>query len=161
MTRRLTVLVATVLAIVALGSLYATASENPLQGYVGSIQTAVTLVDEGNTQDALALLNSLAIAITTAREELTGWSFTGQADLLTDPFVLPAGVYRAHFKTAGYGIVEVMPLDDSGYVPSLFAVNSGEASQEVSTIYRSQGDTVLIQFSAITAPYTLVFERLK
>ncbi len=43
----------------------------------------------------------------------------------------------------------------------LFNLAPGDASEGASTFYRAQGSRIMIQFSNITAPYKLVFERIE
>lgn len=118
-------------------------------------------MDKGDDEGALALLDSLHAAVIEARARITGSFFSGQADMLTDPFVLPEGVYRVHFTTEGFGTVETIVLDEPDSDRLLFNLFAGAASEGASTIYRSRGNRIMIQFSNISAPYKLVFEQIE
>ena len=86
--------------------------------------------------------------------------FDGNADRLTDPFILPAGTYRANVQTTGYVIVRVIPVaipDDDDY---LFILSAGDATNGASVLYVSSGDRIMLEFSNITAPYELWFEKV-
>lgn len=132
-----------------------------LRGHENSVKEILTLMDNGDDDGALALLNSLHAAVIEARAEITGWLFSGQANMLTDPFVLPAGIYRVHFTTEGFGIVETVVLDGPDSEKLLFNLAPGDASEGASTFHRAQGSRMMVQFSNITAPYKLVFERIE
>ena len=106
-------------------------------------------------------MNYLHAAVIEARAKITGLFFSGHAKMLTDPFVLPAGVYRVHFTTEGFGAVKAMVLVGSDSDKLLFNLAPGDASEGASTFYRAQGSRIMIQFSNITAPYKLVFERIE
>jgi hypothetical protein len=87
-------------------------------------------------------------------------SFSGDAGALTDPFTLPAGVYRATLTTPGYCIVHVVPVavpDDMTY---LFNCSAGDATAGESTLYVSDGSRVMLEFSNVSAPYSLQFEAI-
>ena len=132
-----------------------------LRGHENSVQKIMALADKGDEQGALVLLDSLHAAVIEARAKITGSFFSGHAHTLTDPFSLPAGVYRVHFTTEGFGAVKMIALDGSDSDKLLFNLASGDASEGASTIYRSRGNRIMVQFSNITAPYKLVFERIE
>jgi hypothetical protein len=133
---------------------------NLLLQHVNTIGDVVSQLQQGEVQEALSLLNSLHSAVTTARAKLTGLIFKGRTDKLTDPFTLPEGIYRVHFTTDGFGAVKVIPLNSPDNRTLLFNVFEGEATDGVSTLYVTQSDKVLVQFSNISALYMLVFEKL-
>jgi len=118
-------------------------------------------MDTGDKEGALELLNSLHAAVIEARAKITGSFFSGHADTLTDPFSLSAGVYRVHFTTEGFGAVETIVLDGPDSDDILFNVFQGAASEGASTVYKSRGSRIMIQFSNISAPYKLVFEQIE
>jgi len=161
MNKRTVVLVIVTLLIAIVGALGAPSLVDLLREHENSVQEIITLIDKGDDEGALALLNSLHTAIIEARAKTTGWLFSGQANMLTDPFVLPAGVYRVHFTTEGFGAVEAIVLDGSDSDKLLFNLAPGNASEGASIIYRSHGSRIMIQFSNISAPYKLVFERIE
>jgi len=161
MHKRTVVTVIAVLLITIVGALGAPSSVDALRGHENSLQKIIALADKGDDQGALALLNSLHDAVIEARAKIIGLFFSGQADMLTDPFVLPAGVYRVHFTTEGFGVVETVVLDGSDSDKLLFNLAPGNASEGASTVYRSLGSRIMIQFSNISAPYKLVFELIE
>jgi len=161
MKKRMGVGIVVALMIVVAGALGASNLVDALRGHESSIQEIIALADKGDKEGALALLDSLHASVIEARARITGSFFPGQADMLTDPFVLPAGVYRVHFTTEGFGAVETIVLDRPDSDDILFNVFQGAASEGASTVYRSRGSRIIIQFSNISAPYMLVFERIE
>jgi len=161
MKKRIAVVTVVALIIIVAGGLGASNLVDVLRGYENSVRKIIALADKGDEQGALVLLDSLHAAVIEARAQLTGSFFSGHADTLTDPFPLPAGVYRVHFTTEGFGAVKVIILSGSDTDKLLFNLAPGDASEGASTVYRSQGSRIMIQFSNITAPYKLVFERIQ
>jgi len=161
MNKRTMVVVIVTLLIAIVGALGAPSLADLLREHENSVQEIITLIDKGDDEGALALLNSLHAAVIDARAKITGWLFSGHANMLTDPFVLPAGVYRVHFTTEGFGAVEIIVLDGSDSKKLLFNFAPGDASEGASTFYRAQGSWIMVQFSNISAPYKLVFERIE
>jgi len=161
MNKRTVVVVIVTLLIAIVGALGAPNLVDLLREHENSVQEIMTLIDKGDDEGALALLNSLHTAIIEARVKITGWLFSGQANMLTDPFVLPAGAYRVHFTTEGFGAVGTIVLDGPDSDDILFNVFQGAASEGASAIYRSRGSRIMIQFSNISAPYELVFEQIE
>jgi hypothetical protein len=161
MKKRTVVVVILTLLIAIVGALGASNVVDAVRGHENSVKQIITLIDKGDNDGALALLDSLHASVIEARARITGSFFPGQANMLTDPFVLPAGVYRVHFTTEGFGAVEVIVLDGSDSDKLLFNLAPGDASEGASTVYRSHGSRIMIQFSNISAPYKLVFERIE
>jgi len=161
MKRRMVVVVIATLLITIVGALGAPSSVDSLRAHENSVQEIIALADKGDDDGALALLNSLHAAVIEARAKITGLFFSGQANMLTDPFVLPEGVYRVHFTTEGSGAVEIIVLDGTDSEEFLFNAFGGSASKGASTFYRSRGSRIMVQFSNIYAPYKLVFERIE
>jgi len=161
MKKRMGVGIVVALMIVVAGTLGASNLVDSLRGHENSVKEIISLVDKGDDEGALALLDSLHAAVIEARARITGSFFSGQADMLTDPFVLPEGVYRVHFTTEGFGTVETIVLDGPDSDRLLFNLFAGAASEGASTIYRSRGNRIMIQFSNISAPYKLVFEQIE
>lgn len=161
MNKRTVVVVIATLLIAIVGALGAPSRVDLLREHENSVQEIITLIDKGDDEGALALLNSLHTAIIEARAKITGWLFSGQANILTDPFSLPVGVYRVHFTTEGFGAVKVIALDGYDSDKLLFNLAPGDASEGASTIYRAQESRIMVQFSNISAPYKLVFERIE
>lgn len=161
MHKRILLTVMVVLLITIVGALSAPSFVDALRGHENSVQKIIALADKGDNEGALMLLNSLHAAVIEARAKITGLFFSGQANTLTDPFVLPAGVYRVHFTTEGFGAVKVIVLAGSDSEKLLFNLAPGNASEGASTVYRSHGSRIMIQFSNISAPYKLVFERIE
>ncbi|MEW5825894.1 MAG: hypothetical protein AB1778_03605 [Candidatus Bipolaricaulota bacterium] len=87
-------------------------------------------------------------------------SFTGGAGMLTDPFTLPAGAHMATLTTLGYCIVHVVPVAAPDDITYLFACWAGEASVGESALYVSDGTRIMLEFSNVSAPYTLEFEAI-
>jgi len=161
MNKRTVVTVMVVVLVTIVVALGAPSSVDSLRGHENSVKEIISLMDTGDKEGALALLNSLHTAVIEARAKISGSFFSGQADMLTDPFVLPAGVCRVHFTTEGFGTVEVIVLDGSDSDKLLFNVWQGAASEGASTVYRSLGSRIMIKFSNISAPYKLVFEQIE
>jgi len=130
-----------------------------LEDHEGSVQRIIDLVHAGKPDEALVLLDSLHAAVVTLRADLRGLRLNGEHDTLFDPLALSAGTYRVHFTTEGYGIVRLFDMQ-GGKLETLFSMSAGDASGGASTIYRADGQQVLVETSLITAPYTLVFEGL-
>ena len=161
MKKQVAVVIVVTLLAVAVGALGASNLVNALRGHENSVRKIIALADKGDKQGALALLDSLHAAVIEARAQLTGLVFSGHADMLTDPFPLSAGIYRVHFTTEGFGAVKVIVLSGSDTDKLLFNLAPGDATDGASTIYRSRGSRIMVQFSNISAPYKLVFERIE
>jgi hypothetical protein len=86
--------------------------------------------------------------------------FEGDAGTLTDPFTLPAGVYRATLTTTGYCIVHVVPVAAPADITYLFACSAGEATAGESALYVSDSSRIMLEFSNVSAPYALTFEAI-
>jgi hypothetical protein len=110
MKTRVAVAIVVALTIAVAGALGASSLVDALRGHEDSVQKIIALADKGDEQGALVLLDSLHAAVIEARAKITGLFFSGQADTLTDPFSLSAGVYRVHFTTEGFGAVKVIVL---------------------------------------------------
>ncbi len=94
-------------------------------------------------------------------EDFEDMVFEGRAGkLLTDPFEMPPGTYRVIFTTDGFGIVELVPMDNIEQDVTLFNLSSGEASDGASTLYKSEGEKVMLQFSNTSEPFRLEFEKI-
>jgi len=161
MKKRVAVAIVVALMIVVTVTLGASNLVDALRGHENSVQKIIALADKGDEQGALVLLDSLHAAVIEARAKITDSFFSGHADTLTDPYSLSAGVYRVHFTTEGFGAVKVIVLSGSDTDKLLFNLAPGDASEGASTLYRSQGSRIMIQFSNITAPYKFVFERIE
>ncbi len=94
MKTRVAVAIVVALTIAVAGALGASSLVDALRGHEDSVQKIIALADKGDEQGALVLLDSLHAAVIEARAKITGLFFSGQADTLTDPFSLSAGVYR-------------------------------------------------------------------
>jgi len=132
-----------------------------LEPHTRTVDNIVQLLAQGKEEDASELLNELHEAVVQARAVLTGLKFAGDANTLTDPFMLPEGVYRVHFTTEGFGAVETIVLSGADRESILFNVFGGNAAEGTSTVYRSKGGRIMIQFSNISAAYKLLFERIE
>lgn len=130
-----------------------------LENHTGSVQAIIDLVHAGKPNEALALLDSLHAAVVSLRADLRGLRFTGTANTLLDPFILPAGTYRVHLTTAGHAFVDVYDMQGKD-LKSLFIVGTGEASAGQSTFFVSTGQQILVEISYVSAPFTLEFEKL-
>lgn len=158
-----------VMVMVCAQSIVATSSDpvKLLREREGAVREIVGLLEEGNEQTAMVKLDSLHSALIEARASLRGWVFEGSnGKRLTDPFKLPEGTYRVHFTTSkkasvGYAMVDVCPLKGDR-CKMLFNTTSKGAPEGASSIYRSDGEKVMVEFSgvALNDPYKLVFERL-
>jgi len=161
MKKRMLAVIVVAVTIVVAGALGASNLVDALRGHESSVQEITSLADKGDNAGALMLLDSLHAAVIETRAKITGLFFSGQADKLTDPFVLPVGVYRVHFTTQGFGAVKTVVLDSSDGDKLLFNLAPGDASEGASTVYRSRGSRIMIEFSNISAPYKLVFEQIE
>jgi len=133
-----------------------------LENHVHTVEEIINELRSDNMEEARNLLDSLHSAIVSVRSKLVGLEFRGQSDALTDPFVLPSGIYRVHFKTEGFGAVDLIPLLNPDERTLLFNVFQGQAAGGISVLYvSSETQEVLIQFSNISSPYTLIFEKLR
>lgn len=163
MNKRL-ILVTILVGLIAIIQLFAVASPsdpvNVLRDQEGAVAEIVHLLEQGKEQAALEELNGLHEVVINSRAALTGLSFEGRSGKsLTDPFTLTSGTYRVHFTTEGFGAVKIIPLRE-GREDLLFNVSMGGATEGASTIYRSSGKKIMVQFSNISEPYKLVFEQL-
>ncbi len=131
-----------------------------LTGHEGSVRDAISFIQAGDTKRALAVLDALHGAVVEARALLNGWAFRGERQMLTDPFLLPAGAYRVRLTTEGLGYVKIHSVQGTGYV-RLFSLSVGRASGGATALYRSTGERVMVEFDLVTAPYQLVFERVQ
>jgi hypothetical protein len=131
-----------------------------LQEHEGAVEEIVNLIEGGEKQAAIERLNSLHSAVVESRASLKGLTFEGKSGKkLTDPFKLPEGTYRVNFTTQGFGQVKVMPLTEDSW-DMLFNLSPGQASDGASAVYRAEGRKVMVQFSNISEPYKLIFEKL-
>ncbi|MFP3953119.1 MAG: hypothetical protein ACLFVS_03215 [Candidatus Acetothermia bacterium] len=160
MNKKFLVVIVLLVLSVAAGPSVLAGPADPLRGHEGEVAEIVGLIDGGEKETALEKLDSLHAAVVEARAELNGWVFEGSSGKrLTDPFVLPEGTYRVHFTTEGFGSVKVMFLEKDSW-DLLFNLSPGKASEGASALYRSGGETIIVQISNITEPYKLVFEKL-
>ena len=131
-----------------------------LQDHEGAIDQIADLIEAGEEQAAIERLNLLHSAVVKSRASLKGWRFEGSSGKrLTDPFMLPQGTYQVHFTTQGFGQVKVLPVEGDSW-EMLFNLSPGQASNGASAVYRSEGRKVMVQFSNISKPYQLLFEKL-
>jgi hypothetical protein len=150
------VLAALMLSVLCLGGV-----DDGLRIHMDSVRRIVELLDQGERDAALDLLDDLHHAIIVARAELTGLMFQGHSEsVVTDPFFLPDGTYRVHFTTEGFGAVKILVLEGSGGDQLLFNVFPGGAAEGASKLYRSPGNRIVVQFWNITDPFELIFERI-
>ena len=130
-----------------------------LSDHQDSVKEVLGLLQARRQTEALQLLDSLHAAVVELRSDLRGWRLSGNANMLSDPVDLPAGTYRVHFTTEGFGAVKLYNMQ--GELDSLlFNLAPGEASDGASTLFRSSGDRVMLEFSNISESYVLVFESL-
>ena len=145
---------AVVLAIVFCSSVSAN-----LNDHVGSVSEITDLLQSGEEKRALSKLDSLHSAVVRKRAKLRGLTFSGREKQLTDPVQIPEGTYRVHFSTGQFGIVRVLDMKGKRK-SSLFNVIGGGAD-DATTVYRSDGERVMIQFSNIRGGgFKLYFEKL-
>lgn len=128
-------------------------------GHEGSIASVVNLVEAGRHDEAIQLLDLLHRSIVELRASLRGWRLEGEANMLSDPLDLPAGTYRVHFTTEGFGTVTLYDMQGER-ISGLFNLFAGEASGGASTLFRSSGERMMVEFSNISESYVLVFESL-
>jgi len=163
MGKRFTVVIGLLVLSMIFTQFLIVASSEPaelLREHEGAVEEIVELIEGGEKQAAIGRLNSLHSAVVESRASLNGLTFEGKSGKkLTDPFKLSEGTYRVHFTTQGFGQVKVMPVEEDSW-EMLFNLSPGQASDGASAVYRSGGEKVMIQFSNISAPYKLVFEKL-
>lgn len=90
-------------------------------------------------------------------------SFEGENQQVIGPIDIPAGVYRVILTTEGYFIADVEPIDgqcEARGFTGLFNVTSGRANQGAESLLISDGCEALIVTSNVSAPWTLVFEKI-
>jgi len=81
--------------------------------------------------------------------------------ILTDTFTIPKGKYRVHLKTEGFCSVELINADSHDRYNFLFIIMEGDASNEATVFYNTESDAnMMLQFSNLTRPYKLFFEKL-
>jgi len=131
-----------------------------LQPQSGAIAEIIQLLDQGKEADARELLDELHEAVVQTRAMLTGLRFEGTANTLVDPFTLPVGTYRVTARTEGALIVKAFPVDDPDDYALLFNLFMEEAADGAGTVYRSNGERIMLEFTNITAPYELWFEEI-
>jgi len=131
-----------------------------LQPQSGAVAEIIELLDHGEEADARELLDELHEAVVQTRAMLTGTRFSGTAEMLTDPFTLPAGTYRVTVRAEGFVAVEAMSVADPGDSELLFSLSMDAATDGASTMYRSNGERIMLEFTNITAPYELWFEEI-
>jgi hypothetical protein len=167
MLRRRVLLFAVVLTLAAVGIGCASISidySTPralLEPYKTAVAEIVGLLDQGRGDDATVLLDELQGAVVEARSMLTGTRFAGETSVLTDPFTLPAGAYRAHLKTDGSPFVTVIPVAAPDGGKLLFTLYGSEAASGMTTLYVSNGARIMLQFTFVNAPYELWFEKIE
>lgn len=132
-----------------------------LDPHKGTVAEIVGLLEQGRGSEAKELLDSLHGAVTEARAMLVGAHFTGSADVLTDPFTLPAGTYRVHLRTDGAPFVSAIPVAAPDDDVSIFMLITNDAVNGISKLYVSGGERIMLEFSYVDAPYELWFEEVK
>jgi len=133
------------------------AAKAVLDPYRSSVTQVVALLEQGDEAEAVSALDELHGAVIEARAILTGQRFSGATDTLSDPFALPAGTYRATVHGDGSPWVKVIPVaapDDYDYV--MIGAEDGS-----SALYVSDGARIMLEFSVVSGPYELVFERIE
>jgi len=131
-----------------------------LQPQGGAVAEIIQLLDQGKEQDAAELLDKLCEAAVEARAVLVGLYFAGDADNVSDPFVLPAGAYRVHLKTDGAPFVAAIPLAEPDSYDYIFSLMSHDAVEGISAFYSSDGERIVLEFTYVDAPYELWFEEI-
>lgn len=130
-----------------------------LNDHVGSVSKINDLIQSGEKEKALAKLDSLHKEVVRKRAELRGLTYSGREKRVTDPVQIPEGTYRVHFSTGRFGIVRI--LDMKGQMKSSLFNVIGEGADDATTVYRSDGEKVMVQFENIRGGgYNLYFEKL-
>jgi hypothetical protein len=102
----------------------------------------------------LATLDSLCL----------GLDFEGSAtNVVSDPVIIPAGVYRVTVTTNGYFMMSGTVLEGRCTdAINLFILSEGDAVTGAQAVLESEGCTVLWEISTVSAPpYTVTFEKIK
>ena len=131
-----------------------------LSDHQDSVKEVLDLLQAGRHAEALQLLDSLHTAVVGLRSSLRGWRLSGNVNTLSDPLDFPTGTYRVHFTTEGFGAVKLYDMGGS-MVGLPFNLAPGQASSGATTLFRSSGERIMVEFSNISAPYTLVFESIE
>ena len=145
------IVIALIFGLVTVG--LANESVEALKKHDGDISKVIDLLDKGNKEPALKILDSLHSTVTAIRTSLRGFSFCGEEAALSDPFTLPVGTYRVHLTMKGFGVVKVLDMKGEmlGY---LFRVHEGWMNEEIqdhkrSTVYKSEGGKIMVEVGRI------------
>ncbi|MBS3792670.1 hypothetical protein KGY77_08520 [Candidatus Bipolaricaulota bacterium] len=164
MNKRFTAVLLSLVILILLVFVSSSGPVEELEKHKGSIAEVVELIQQGNEDEALQVLDELHNAVVSTRAGLRGLLFTTTAQKsLTDPFILPEGTYRVHFTTENFGAVKVLSMEGKT-LELLFNIGSsrGGAQEAASTVYRSDGSRIMIEFSNVSPPPgELVFEKLE
>ena len=122
----------------------------------GTYTVRLTVTDSGNATDSAVQ----TIQVAAPGPPPVALSFSGSAGMLTNPFTLPAGTYKATLTTTGFCIVHVIPVANPTHFDYLFNVFEGDATNGESKLYVSTGGSFMLEFSNVSAPFTLRFEEI-
>jgi hypothetical protein len=141
-----------------------------LTALVASIQEAngkaLESIQAGDLAAAIDLLAASDERVGLMKAVCAGLTFEDTAAKALGPVELPEGTYRATATTDGFMTVEFTVLDGEcgetlgDLVMPVFTLFQDQATTGAETIVPSDGCSVLIEVSNVTAPWTLTFERL-
>ena len=123
-------------------------------------ETAIGLLQTGEYGDLveargiLAALDSVCL----------GLDFEGETETVSDPVVIPAGLYRVTVSGDTYFIMDVVPLEGECGARSygkLFNLMDDQVAAGAAAVLESEGCTAVWEISNIRGPYRVTFEKLK
>ena len=156
-----------IVALMLLTGLVVLGQDTSLEGYtecdlmglsaaiVASIETAS---DDETKLDTV--LGEAASAISRVRAACAELSFAGNNAKLIGPIELEPGYYRVRVTTDAFFIAEVEVMSGTCDDGLLFALSRGEATEGAEALFDSEGCTILVDTDNVSAPWSLVFERL-
>jgi len=132
-----------------------------LEDHVAKIRVAQ---DEGELASVLGLLAALQPFVSEVMSLCGPLTWEGDSETLIGPVRIPEGYYRATVTTDGYFITKLTAIDgecsgSSSFMP-LFNLSGEQASDGAEALVMSEGCSALLEISNISAPWTLVLERM-
>jgi hypothetical protein len=111
--------------------------------------------------DAMTRLNK---TISEMRSLCNPLRFEGDNQRVVGPITIPAGIYRVTATTDGFLIAEVETLSGRCHADDFFGlinVVAGGASDGVEARFNSEGCSALLTTHNVTAPWSIVFEKIQ
>ncbi len=138
----------------------AAATADVLAGLVEAVRTAESPIEAlGAVRDAA----SIALAA------CGGLNFSSDVEGMMPvigPVEIPEGIYRVTVITDGYFIASFDVLDGQCgdgrlFLPGLFIVSAGDATEGAQAVVNSEGCETLISIENVTEDWSLSFEKLR